>query len=868
MKRLFTFLFSLLVLLWIVPQETWADDVTVYFRSPWGNTDAPRAYVYDDYNNHYKAWESSEECTKMTSANGATLWKYSFPEKYSYIVFKRNDGGVQYPASGGFKVVKDGYYDQNGSTSLEEIEVAEGVAFKYWMIGGVYQNGNGIWSTAEEVANKFYPKENNAYKYIYKAEKTGELRLRITTSYTNNDGTRKYEQLYPEVTDKTDGKGKKLTSDPLEVGYSTSPSNYWYLDVTAGKTYVFTLNEPTGSARTLSYVEQGSVVTKTIKLFDGESEIAGSDGKFTYDLSSATADANLTITIDGTSYGLATAQTISAVGTTENISFNTTGTDAKTLTLKAGLVYTIAITDEGVMTVVATEKGVTKVSAAPGYYLMGNFFSPYNNKTVNPGGDDETINYNRWYFKFEQQKDGSYAMNIPACLTAHMQIVAVDDNQNATAYGPGSVYKLHGANIDGTAYPETNGTVGTITDTDGKITSTASLTAVPTSLEENNNYWDLTTRNDGVTDDDGMYIVSFMLDKNGVPSTWSIKHDALTRVAYLFSTADGATAQPLYNVRKSVSEGYNDNLKAAIHFDGNSKYFVIGTVVRNMVDATICSRAQEANDGIHEISSAKGGQQCGTHNKLFFLGTQYTYDSDNNIVPTASNKLWGNMYPVVLPKITGTKIVEVNPTRGYDTDAQKAYSYGLQADFYIPGTFNEVDYPDAISMVGPAIAGTTSTVGETTTWNWASTVGDMIYDESDRCYKLVLNTSATDLSKTFRFVGDHQVTYNWYEDETPASKDFNNPTQGTSAATVSDPNYVNYVKDATETSINHNEDIMWNRPAGLWTVRFYIDTDNNDTRSFRYTISGASKIIVPVVKHCGKLLRTYASAIDVVPLNQ
>ena len=45
----------------------------------------------------------------------------------------------------------------------------------------------------------------------------------------------------------------------------------------------------------------------------------------------------------------------------------------------------------------------------PGYYLVGNFFSPYNKGgEFNPGGDGATIDYTKHvYFKFEEQKDKS-----------------------------------------------------------------------------------------------------------------------------------------------------------------------------------------------------------------------------------------------------------------------------------------------------------------------------------------------------------------------------------------------------------------------------------------------------------------------------
>lgn len=103
----------------------------------------------------------------------------------------------------------------------------------------------------------------------------------------------------------------------------------------------------------------------------------------------------------------------------------------------------------------------------PGYYLVGNFFSPYNRGgEYNPGGDGATIDYeNHVYFKFEEQKDKSYAFSIPACLTAHAQILAVDEYDNKMVYGPGEVFNLYGAKDNDSALPSTNGAVGTICGT-------------------------------------------------------------------------------------------------------------------------------------------------------------------------------------------------------------------------------------------------------------------------------------------------------------------------------------------------------------------------------------------------------------------
>lgn len=712
MKRFFTFLMAILALL-SISQAVKADDVTVYFQSPDGWSTPVYAYVYDDAStpNHYKAWEEADECTPYNTSTGIKLWKYTFPDQYTNVIFK--DGTHQHPGNDGTK-------------------------------------------------------------------------MRVVNNY------------------------------------------------------VYTINSTTGTS-----LSEFDKVTKVIKLLNGSSELTGSNGKYTLDLSSATDDATIKLTIDGATYGLAAAKTIAAAGTTSGIAFTTEGTFA--LTLAKGLVYSLSVTEDGKMTVVAEEKVVPYSVAGAGFYLVGDFMSQYNDKTVNPGGDTPgQINYERLYFKFEEQKDGSYQIVIPACLTAKMQILGVSVDGVPKVYGPKGIEKLHGAKDFGNAIPATDGSVGGDSETNN-------LVAVE-GFNDYDNYWKLITRNDDETDDDGSYVVSFKFDKaTNTPTTWTIKHDSHTRVGYLLSTANGATAQPLYCIRKDFSSDYDDNLKAAIHLDGSDGYFVLSTVVSNITTSEIYNQAKKANDDIHKI-----GNGFGTHDKLFFLGSEPKANVENN------NKLYGNQPAVVLPEIKGTKIVEVNTSRGSNDDAAKDNSYGLQADFNIPGNLNEVDYPDVISMVGPAISSTTTTDGETTTWLWDATAGDMIYDESDRCYKLVLNTSEDLKNKTFRFVGDHAITQNWFEDEIKANDAYPTTKAGFSDATVADPNKVSYTSDCTEATINHDQDIIWNRGAGLYTVRFYI----NDDKTFHYTITGAHKIYIPVTAHMGKLLRTYTSAVDVVPVNK
>ena len=514
------------------------------------------------------------------------------------------------------------------------------------------------------------------------------------------------------------------------------------------------------------------------------------------------------------------------------------------------------------MTVVAEEKAEPYAAVyEAGFYLVGDFMSQYNDKTVNPGGDTPgKINYDRLYFKFEQQTDGSYKIDIPACLTAKMQILGVSVDGVPRVFGPSTKVDLYGSKDTGTANPETNGSLGGTAEDLLKVVDNTTV---------DNYYWNLKTRNDEGIDDDGLYEISFKYDsENKTPTVWTIKHDALKRVAYLLSDAKGATAQPVYVTRKKIgSELRDDNLysnecKAALHFNGQNGYYVLSYIVSDMNGNEQKTQALKANDGIHATKSVN--DNSGTHDKLFFLGNGgYDWSTSNN-----HNKVRANLKPFKM-NLKGTKVITYNPNQGFYELAKEDGSYGMTGEIKINNS-GVVDYPDSISMVGPAIPSTTTTtVDGTTKWLWDATAGDMIYDESDRCYKLVLNTSAESFNKTFRFAGDHDITMNWFEDATPANDKYPKETnvEGTSDATVEDPNYVDYTSVCTEETIDHNQDIIWNRGAGLWTVRFYIDVDNTDKRTFRYTITGAHKIYIPVTAHMGKLLRTYTSAVDVVPVD-
>ena len=506
----------------------------------------------------------------------------------------------------------------------------------------------------------------------------------------------------------------------------------------------------------------------------------------------------------------------------------------------------------------------------PGYYLVGNFFSPYNKGgKFNPGGDGETINYtNHVYFKFEEQKDKSYTFSIPACLTAHAQILAVDEYDNKMVYGPGEVFNLHGAKNNTSALPSTNEAVGTICGTTKK-TLLGSAT-----MAEGNNYWNLVTRNDGVTDDDGMYTFSFTLDKDGNPSDWQVKHDTNTRVTYFIDNKEGATAQPLYDTRTDGQGKFSDKMEAPLYFDGSNSYWAIDYIVNDVFTSEILNQAQKATPDIHATKSVNNSS--GTHDKLFFLGNGGV---DYNSTSEYRDKVWANQKPFTL-HLQGIKRIHYNPNQGNNNLSMKDGSYGLSGSIQvINGTAADAEsLIKTISMIGDAVEGTYDAV--TGDWKYTSTAGDMKYDANERCFSLTISTVDAKYAKShFRFVANNDAKQNWGETDDNITNNtgfaratYDAADDGNHSCMADDANDVQFRKTAREdeegfgSTTPNKKDILWNRPAGIWTIRFYPELDKDGKDISRYTISETKVIKVPFTRCVGKFIRTYSNNVAMAPV--
>lgn len=451
-----------------------------------------------------------------------------------------------------------------------------------------------------------------------------------------------------------------------------------------------------------------------------------------------------------------------------------------------------------------------------GFYLAGNFFT----------FDEDKINYDDAVFKFQQQKDESisevartaydvYMVEIPASLTAHAQVMYVDETGKAKkVFGPTSACGIS------ETYPTT----------EAKSTNWETLNG--TVFSEDNNYWNFVTRNKRPDEySDGLYEVYIAVDKTThEPAKWMITHQAKKRVAYFISDAPDATAMPLYDTYKKDDPQFSNKFFATVNLAANRSYYVISNYVRDNQYADWAKSYGAFNPNLHAIS-------CPTTNKLFMLGNggvEYTGSKpENEVLP--------NEAPVKINKRNfGVLIVEYNPSKGDDNRCKDNNHFGFIGELILR---TDRAVLTSVSLVGNAIPGTLNADG---TWNYKSNAADMVYDETEQCYKARVVTTSDAYGKPFRFVGNRDQKITWYENtNTDQNEKAKCPYDLESApghtADANDPNKVNYTQDGDPTKEDYDSwNIIWNRPAGRWTVRLYFHTysDGNDPKTdYYYTIT-------------------------------
>lgn len=646
---------------------------------------------------------------------------------------------------------------------------------------------------------------NNQYSQTYQCTKAGEYRFRFI-------GVGWQGEMCPEQS------SYDLTqaSPNCKVFYNDQDgkeNNYFYVNMESGKTYTFTFDDSNKDNRTVACTVSGSsVVTKVIKLFNGPSEVTGSNGKYSLDLSGETSsDANITLTIDGKKYGLAEAKTISAVGITSDIAF--TEGASEVLTLKTGFVYTLIVAEDGKMKVVARQRGAADGS----YYLVGNFFNE----------DGENINYDKKYFRFINNKgDGNLYFDIPASLTVKAQVYGADGK----CYGPKDNKEI---GID-------------------KPASTDDVTANGEMVAGKDNYWSFTDR--GFVEGKkqvGIYRVTIKVDEEtGVPSTWNITYDKTKRMAYFLVDPDediDAVAQPCYTdylPKENPDKKWSNNFYGNIYLEAGQHCFVVGNIQK------------QANDDEQE-------KPLKTTTKLYLQG-------NGGLDPTTNTGSGDWHYTNVFPNKAGfcygekkSMVLEYNPSKGNGDHL----SEGIGGE--ILKAHNQItDQNDPITSI--------QIVGKGVVDSWElDKAQNMKYNKTLDCWEYKFRTEKEEsVDNKFRFIANKDWKYNWGE-ESLEKKDQARPYTDTNPengheASLKDPNQLNLTKDGkagSETDRNGSNtfgDMYFNRPAGEWTIRFYIrtlldETGNNYKAVYAYTITGSASNDV-ILTYCnGQFIRTYSN---------
>lgn len=799
MKRFFTFLMAVWALL-SISQTVRAANVTVYFQCPDGWNTPVRAYVYDKDGTPFKGWDETDECTKVHTSKGVELWKYSFDSKFIKVIFQNEGRTSQYPSSG-IDVRNEHVYTSAGDQgTLSEFE--KKAPYTYTLRGG-YGEG-----TLSNESSNFVYDGTSKYTYTFTATQTGNYRFRVNTNYKKEKNEDPVIALCPEVT------GKALTDVPVDVSYTNkknaseeliNANNYWTYNVIAGREYTFTLSEKYNSEDN-TYSRQLSVVPeKTIQLLNAGTAVKGSKGKYTLDLSGkSSTDATITLTIDDEPYGLATAQTISEAGITTGIAFTAGGVGA--LTLKAGLIYSLTVTKDGKMTVVAREKTVADIN----YYLVGNFFD----------GEDE-INYDKKYFRFINSKgNGTLSIDIPASLRIKAQVYTSD----GTCYGP--VSGKTGYGISNT-HP------------------TAAAVSVNGDLVAGSNYWTFAERG---LEETGIYTITISVDAAGTPTKWNVTYDKSKRMAYFLVDPNedpDAVVHPTYAVVKD-DRSCNNNFYGSIYLEAGQHCFVVGNIKKNN-DTNIV------------------GNPLTTTLKLYLQGNG-GLDPTTNIDGTDKDN-YTKIYPYKKEgftySVTKSMVLEYNPSKGHDTPVGYPENHGIGGEILDANKqLTDKQKPiTSIQIVGNGVVGSWElSAAEKMHYN-------KILDCWEYTFKTNKGESA---DNKFRFIANGDWKYNWGEEsikaEDQARTPYTDKNKAGHEASLNDPNELGFTTNGTAENRNGAGtygDMIFNRPAGEWTIRLFTRTleteDGGYVARHAYTITGSESKDIYLTYRTGKFIRTYSN---------
>ena len=451
-------------------------------------------------------------------------------------------------------------------------------------------------------------------------------------------------------------------------------------------------------------------------------------------------------------------------------------------------------------TVVGEEKGV----AVGNYYLVGNFFTD--------DGDD--INYDKKYFRFIDNGDGTLSFDIPTTLDVKAQVLASDGK----CYGPTE-----------------NGNIGV-------DNPTAVVKTAKGSLAEGSNIFTFADRK---LTGDGIYKVTIAVDETGIPTAWKVDFDKTQRMAYFMvdpTENRDAVAHPCYTIKK-VNGTTDNKFFGNVYLEANQHCFVVGNIQVNNDD-----------NNTHILMTTP---------KLYLQGNgglDITINTDKDIAPGYEKWQYTNVFPnkkgFYFPK-TQSLYLEYNPSAG-----QKTVSDVVEG---IAGEVKPISGETPITSI--------QIVGNGVVDSWQlDKAQNMKYNKTLDCWEYSFRTKKEESADNkFRFLANGSWEINWGEESTEPKDQARTPYKDDTLlgheASMTDPNNLGRTENGTEENRNGDGtygDMIFNRPAGLWTIRFYIrsvstEGGNYYKKAYGYTITGSESNDV-ILTYCnGQFIRTYSN---------
>lgn len=485
-------------------------------------------------------------------------------------------------------------------------------------------------------------------------------------------------------------------------------------------------------------------------------------------------------------------------------------------------------------TITATSAGTIKANfeeyTAPemAYYLVGNLMDT-----------DNSINTSDRKFRFFKNTDGTYYFDLPATLTVDTQIAAV----------AGTESKIYG--------PASGNTTFNISDKSSATHSLAKNSHIFTAIDRG-------------LEHSGIYRYTLSVDANGNPTSVTVSHDMTRLVAYYWpeatSTNPNPTAQPTYTVRKN--DGSSDNrYYGNVNLEDGQHCWVISNITKNADNniagsplVTVKKLYKQGNGGGNVITrKADDGSNAPS-------GVDYT-----RVYPYYIHKDGGDDYKA---NQTGDGFtfgkaaaytLEYNPSKGID-EVTKVSENKLIGGEVLQATSGQLVTPiTSINIIGTGIPASGS-------WNLTSKQ-PMTYNQELQCYEYsFVKTTPESKTELFRFVANKDWSMNWEEDGTDDADKARVPYRGDGAghsALESDPNYIKKAGANGDGRADAGKnDIIFNRPAGIWTIRFYIKTRPNPDDAgnyfvdYYYTITGKEDRDVTLTLVCNKYIRTYSNSVS------